>query len=712
MRLSVFAAAMTAVTWIGTLAAQDIKLANLSSIPRKQWIDVALPAVDAAPLPRLCRFDPQGWIAFKGRAIGQHSVLFHVLANLAPNQTCSGRLVGVSNSPATFAPWAMSDWVADNTIALLPRPVLLDTNGVEHRLRDPRLELVEDASPARRVFHISGRIGTTPMAFDAYLYVYAGQDVVEIECTLTCADPRLPGMNYGFQLLWLESGEYLNIDYHRRLGLIAPFRQTQVPSHPSYNRWIQLLSGLRKIGRGEGLHLSGALLCMCEPGHSPTSTSYATNGMSMQWSVGNRVDQLFAEHEQPCVGLWQHWEGKWLAFGMVPEVPIPFRGDGGVADSNASWAGFTQLMQQPADQFVQRPRGLLRYAPSTGAQEDFGACKGAFAVTVGDPRWIHDAGYSVTEAMMRGFHYREIDGTPMRAANHPLLRCFNQVVHCVTTQDRVGYPCPIPYGWASNGWSAWDEQHRSQNNFNAMLALTGRFALRDQLRDLAEVDKAAVANWMNSPRAEGRLTIAWANMLLLMEDPADRQALLQCMLTRIQTVQNLWPGGQFVGNPNKPIHAIEVGSDPSFLEPGSVDKRVPAFITWEHSIAVMGFYAAWRVTGEQRYYDMAKDISRVIVDHCTFLENGHWMAATAIRYLRGVREGDALPASAYYTGSPDVHASTVYWPWILPSVLICRELNTGTNPTRVARCNAILADVAPNGPNDWRTAEWWAVLPR
>ena len=125
-----------------------------------------------------------------------------------------------------------------------------------------------------------------------------------------------------------------------------------------------------------------------------------------------------------------------------------------------------------------------------------------------------------------------------------------------------------------------------------------------------------------------------------------------------------------------------------------------------------GFYAAWRVTGDQRFYDMAKDVSRVIVDHCTFLENGHWVAAQAIRYLQGAQEGDALPASSYFTGSPDVQVTTEYWPWILPAVLVCRELHTGNNAARVARCNAILADVAPNGPNDWRTAEWWAVLPR
>lgn len=689
--------------------AQDVVLANLASVPRKQWVDVALPAVDAAALPALCRFQPRGWIAYKGASVGQHSVLFHILGDFQAQERISGTLVGVSNQSLSFSPWGMSDWVCDDTPAVLPWPVLLDTGGVEHRLQQPLLELVEDVSPARRVFKLSGRLGTSPISYVGYLYVYVGQDVVEMEGTWTCADPRLVGMNYDVGLLWYESGEYLHVDYRQRLGLPQPFLQTAVPNHPSFGDWVQVVTGPRTLGRGEGLHVSGAMLCLPAAGRTPAPVGYSTNGMTTAWSVADRVDELVAEHYWPCVGMWRHWDGKWLAFGEVPEVPIPDRFDGGVTASNNSWGAFTQMLTQPADLFAQRPRGLFRSASSTGAQEDFGACKGALAVTVGDPRWIYDAGYSVTETMMRGFHYREIDGGPMRVANNPGLQCFNQLPNCRTTQTSLGYPCPLPYTWATTGWTTWDDQHRSHNNFLAMLALTGRHALRDQLRDLAEVDNAQVPNWMDSPRAEGRLLMARTNMLLLQDDPADRLALQGTMSDRINAVLALWPGAQFVGNPNKPVRALEVGSDPTFLEPNNT--RVPALVTWEHSIAVMGFFAGYRVTGDTRYLDMAREVSRVVVERCCFVENGHWIAATAIRYLQGAQEGDALPAAAYYTGSPDVHVSLNFWQWILPAVLVCRDLHPN-DLALVARCNAILQDVAPNGPNDWATAEWWAVLPR
>lgn len=692
------------------LRAQDAVLANLSNLPRKQWVDVALPAADAASLPRLCRFEPNGWIAYKGREVGLHSVVFHILADLAPQQRVSGQLVGVSNNVSTFAPWGMSDWVADDAPGVLPMPAIMDAQGIEHRLQNPRLELVEDVSPARRVFRLWGRMGSSPMVYDAYLYVYAGQDVVPFEASFFCSDPRLAAMSFDWNFLWIESGEYLQVEYRTRLGMAAPMMQTSLPSHPSFGRWVQMVSGPRTIGRGEGLHLSGAMLCMIAPGRTPAPVSYGTHGMVNRWTVPDRIDQLSAEYQFPCLGQWQHWDGKWLAFGMVPELPVNLRADRGVADSNATWNSFRSLLQQPADLYVQRPRGLFRNAASTGAQEDFGACKGALAVAVGDPRWQHDAGYSVAEVVMRAFHYREVDGSQMRKANYPSLQFFNQYPNCRTTGTSLGYPCPLPYVWPTTFWTTWDDQHRSHNNFLALLALSGRYALRTQLVDLAEVDKAMVPNWMDEPRAEGRLCMAWANMYLLLDTQQERAELLATMLQRLQTVLNRWPGRHFVNNPAKPIRALSVGSDPTFLEPGGA--RVPAIVTWEHSIAVMGFFAAWRVTGDSRYRDLAREVGRMIVNHCCFVEAGRWRAATAVRYLQGAQEGDALPASTYYTGSPDVHVSLNFWPWILPSVLVTRELYRGQDAALVARCDAILQDVAPQGPTNWLDAEWWAVLPR
>jgi hypothetical protein len=179
------------------------------------------------------------------------------------------------------------------------------------------------------------------------------------------------------------------------------------------------------------------------------------------------------------------------------------------------------------------------------------------------------------------------------------------------------------------------------------------------------------------------------------------------MLTRIQEQQNRWLGRNFVNDPQRTVRALATGTAPGFVEPNG--SAVPAIIVWEHSIAVMGFFAGWRVTGDPRYRDLAAAVSKTIVDHCVFQENGAWIAATAVRYQTGANEGLPLPASSYYTGSPDISIGVSFWEWIFPSVLICRELHRN-DAALVARCDTIVQGLG--APHSWQRSQWWAVLPR
>jgi hypothetical protein len=147
-----------------------------------------------------------------------------------------------------------------------------------------------------------------------------------------------------------------------------------------------------------------------------------------------------------------------------------------------------------------------------------------------------------------------------------------------------------------------------------------------------------------------------------------------------------------------------------FVDP--VGHLLPAVIVWEHSIAAMGYYAMWRVTGDQAMHDLAVEMSSLVTAYGTYVENGAWIACTAIRYLEGAQEGEALPASSYYTGSQDIIVGISFWTWIYPAVLVCRELSRGVDPALQARCDAIVAGFQPAGPHDWGEAEWWAVVPR
>jgi hypothetical protein len=241
-----------------------------------------------------------------------------------------------------------------------------------------------------------------------------------------------------------------------------------------------------------------------------------------------------------------------------------------------------------------------------------------------------------------------------------------------------------------------------------MLALTGSHALRQSQKDLLQVDLTQQPGFVDSPRANGRLLMAWSEMLLLLDTDAERQTLIAHMGNRVQALLNTWPGRAFVNDPARPIRALAIGSSPTFREADG--SAVPSIVVWEHSIAAMGFFAAWRATGDPRYEMLARETSKLIVNHCIYQANGRYVAATVVRYLQGAQEGQALPASSYYEGSPDVQVGISFWEWIFPAVLICRELHRTLDPVLVARCDAIVQD--RGAPTTWQQAEWWAVLPR
>ncbi|MGE3173922.1 MAG: hypothetical protein AB7O97_14955 [Planctomycetota bacterium] len=699
-------------TWFAALAtislttagfAQNVRITNMADVPRAQWVDIAVPLIDGWNMPEMCEL--AGFTAFKGSTVGLHTQMFHAYVALQANESLVATLNPVTNDPAQMPAFGTSEWIDDDSVAVIPRLRVLD-DGVEHRLHSIRFEEIE-SNRARRVFHLRARIGTTPLVFDEWIYMYSMQDILKFEMTVTNCDPRIPDLSYDFDYMWVEAGEYLSFDYRKVEGLPLPDQQDFWPWHASFGNWFQILSPRRTMGRGEQLFFSGSIFATPEPGRTIGPLNYPVGARPIALTAHDRVSNFYAETRGPALAVSTDWDGKWLGFGLVPEIPAG-QANGGWAAANASAAGFRNLLNTVNDVYSQRPRGLSRQAGSTGAQEDFGACKAALAVAVGDPRYLYEAGYSMFEMFGRPFHYREADGSPLRAANHPGLRTWSQIINCRTTLDTLGTICPYPYSWPSNGWSGIDDQHRSQNNFNAQLALTGSYALRQALEDLLQVDLAQQPGFVDSPRGEGRLMAAWANMLLLLDDQQDRTALLAHMGARVQNLMAVWPGRNFVGDPSRPIRAMHIGSSPTFND--AQGNRIPAIVVWEHSIACMGYWAAYRLTGDPRYHDMALEVSRMIVNHCIYQENGQWVACTVVRYLEGAQEGQALPPSAYYDGSPDIQVGISFWEWIFPSVLICRELNRGIDPALVARCDQIIAGIG--APNSWGKAEWWAVLPR
>jgi hypothetical protein len=349
-------AAFVAVVSCITCQAQDVRITNMADYGRVQWVDVALPAGDGAALPDLCRLDPAGFIAWKGARVGLHSRMFHVLARLGPRETINGRLVGVQSFPAPGVPHVPSDWVADDFLATIPVPSLIAA-GREHRFTLTEWREVESGS-ARRVLHLRGRIEDMPLVCEQWLYVYSGQDLVRYEMTLTHSDPRSAELSCSFDLLWHETGELATTDFRTLTTLGPRYVQTGIVNHPSYRRWCQVLSGTRTMGRGEQLFFSGWVLGAPTAGMLLRPTVVQAGPMSAEISVGDRVSTLYAASE-PAVGVYTGWDGKWLAFGMVPELPAGSTNQGW-DDANASAAGFLEYRETPRDLYAQRPRPARR----------------------------------------------------------------------------------------------------------------------------------------------------------------------------------------------------------------------------------------------------------------------------------------------------------------------------------------------------------------
>jgi hypothetical protein len=338
--------------------AQDLRLTNAAPLQRTQWVDVALPISDAMPLTTLCRFEPAGFIAMKGADVGQHSTMFHVLATLGAHESTVGHLVPVTSDPAAIPFPTASDWVVDAPLDVFARPAVI-SGGVEHRLVVYEFTEVEHV-PARRVYHLRGRMDATPLVFDEWLYVYAMQDAVRIEVTFTNSDPRTSDLSFDFDMMWIESRELFEVDYRTVLGDVPPSRQLSVPTHQSYGRYIQLLSGNRTLGRSEQMFFSGWMLCSNHSGATPTASSYSAGGITVVQQPGDRIRTLAATRFGPASGVYSGWAGKWLAFGMVPELPVGTVLDGGWGAADASANAFQALLRVPADLYSQRPRGLRR----------------------------------------------------------------------------------------------------------------------------------------------------------------------------------------------------------------------------------------------------------------------------------------------------------------------------------------------------------------
>ncbi len=670
-----------------------IKVSNGSGRAMRQWVDIGVPTdiFEASGARWFKTNDLPEHYAIKGEQIGDVTMM-HVLMTMQPHESPrETELVPTKRAPIMgFIP---SPWVTDDVPALLPKP-LVQTVMNGDVLSDPEpntesIDLLEDG-PARQVWRRRMRIKDTLLVFDAYYYIYSWQEAVRVEFTFTNSDPRTTDLSQSVFNLGIATGEYFELDWRRHFGVKPPHRVN--------NEWWQMLPvpQSRAVDDAQQLSYTGWLLCVPQ------------DGSVIHPDSGRRINNLLAyidngeDRGRGMFGLFTDWAGHYGAYAATPRAAGAYPGLG-------HKLGFESRLtdhQGAIDALL--PWGMLPNAGSTGRQEDFGACKGSGILSGEEPELIERQLYMLREHL-RPFHNREADGSPVLFKNHPNWRTWSQ-----RSDTRQGHATDslgkemVHGGYAptihGTGWGGIDDQHRSMNNFVCALTMTGSYALREILNDFLQCDLAQYENRIDSPRGEGRLFLAWANMLKLLTGE-DVVTLRAHMLKRLREAPEA---------KNVPIDVIGLGSDPALQEPDGSRVR-PAWIVWEHGIACMGYYAAWLVTKEDEYLDMTKRLARLVTNHGCYHDGVKWQICTAVRFV-----GDQpIPLADYRN---PIHARTDAgggWWWFGPiqAVKIASLVFTDSQPTIgnpadeiVERADSILAQVMPAGlPANWLQAEDIAV---
>jgi hypothetical protein len=655
------------------VAAQGIRITNEGG-RQDRWIDVVIPTEIANDLGDVALVDAGTFetLAYRGdRKVGRSGIVYHLRAELAAGESRVAVLAPADPFPKV-RPFAHAPSVIDVPDEVVPRLRVY----VEDRVIAPKTQLEPVESSAARIVY---RVSTKPVEgfiLEGWLYTYHDQEVVDFELQVFWSDRNDPDWTRPVQGITVDFGEFPVVDHATRHGWPAPAAVD--------GRWVQPIRGLGFMGDAQMIPVRGRLLCgtSLKPGSSP------------DWF--GRIRNLVGASSGTVRAVSLDWPGRWLAFGVTADLSN-VSGIPELVEAEAK--AFTNLMRTPAQLDVQRPESLLHNTGSTGDQRPFGSSNGALAVAAGDPRWIGRALYSAESFLMRPFHHREDDGRRVLASEHPAWRTWSMRSDFRNGSDILGKPRDWP-GSVVLRYDGTDDQHRVDNLEVAAYALTGSYQLESALLDAIETDIAQVPGRPGASRATGRLNRTWAHYLTLLDEQASAK-LLERMLARLEVNERTWAGRDFAPGT---VRVAQVYTDPRVLTDSGhwTGSAVPAWMVWQETLWVQGLYAAWLVSGNERFGLLAAPVAETIVRHGFHQrEDGTWQVAAAVRYLGA----DPIPAERW--GQPGwTTDGGSFLSWILPAVKVAEDI-CGEDVQQRAR--AILDHYRPNGPVNLRDAEWLAI---
>jgi len=667
---------------------------NLSQARQQAWVFVGAPA---SQQPGTCK--PQGWpaVAMPGglavqvdlpggsRAevgaveVQQPHLDSAALAKPVPGIAKIANFASLRDlvvGPAS----AWSPWVFDEPARLVPH-FLCWKDAWPYWSADPVIVSVEMLGPALRVFWRTRIVPPVDLTIEGWWTFWPGQDVVDLSLQAVWATTATTGMSADLGVLTLVIGERPVIDHAKRKGL---------PEQPSFypeffgGMWGQTLMTARAVGRASRIQWTGALLCLAAGERWSTPPSDA------------RHANLQARLQGPLCAVSGAWAGSWGAFGELPVAP--------------PGAAPRALSSNAADEYDQRPLANFKEAGTTGEQPDFGCCSrdGDPAVLL-QPGAVFDALWQVQAWGLRPTSNREIDGRPVRAADHPRMVTYGQRPDVRLGQDLVGWDRVLPYYLPGSGYTGQDDQHRSDNLLVAMFQLTRNPAVGSVIADHLELDTRRYWSPDNapiaSPRDWGRTLLAWGAYSACGFEGA-RPLMLRSLGLLDQNAS-------FRRIPQDSAHTVRVFSDNEgkygWLIPGGTDPErdmVRSWNPWQEGICVEGEWAAWLQTGDTRARDAAITVAETIVRHAFSNASGQWRMAYACRW-RTDDPGAPLPDEIYPIDGPTLdHYGYPIQRWCLGAVRIAQVNSTDEG----VRARAA-AELAAFPVVDWADAAWRAVRP-
>jgi hypothetical protein len=585
------------------VVAQVLTVQNLAPHAREEWAHAVVPfARGQAPrIPDLhVRDRATVWQPFGARwddgSIRQASCLFRL--RLEPLSETTVELVpgpGPAVAPAApalpAATLAIGVRQGDRVRTVQPRPVaLLERNA------------------ARVVARLAARLADSGLVCELILAAYAGQEHADLDVAVFHSDPGTPALECAIDELWLDCAGAAWLPRH------ADTFGIDHRAGEAGSRSVLLRDTV--LGDGQGIRRTGVLVPRLEG-------KDALRDATLRAAA---VCPMLAAASWTASG----------AFGPFGHLPDPPAGAAAAALRGALAARHRAFARAggPRDPFVVGPLGLTKNPGQTGDQADFGVRKLAPIAASGVPSFLLEVEWNVLQEGCRPVHFFEADATPVLSRNHPEWVVWSGRTHWHgdVSKDRLGKPVPVP-PFESHGWFGKDREHWSTNLIGAHALLTGAHWARLELANEVQLflagetlDPRLSTSHVGPARGAGRTLLAGCWLWLVTGDDELRQR----MVERVERVCRPEWGGKDV--PPGKVRAFGV-CDP---DPRMLDGKTPYWNPWQDALAVVGFAAVHRLTGNATALELADEVALTVLRFGWKLEGPDApIVATAIRWNDG-----------------------------------------------------------------------------